>query len=677
MQTETLLYIIIAGIVALLIALFQYIYKSKRSRLNGVFTFLRFITIFSVLLLLINPKFEQLSVYVQKPSLVIAVDNSSSIKHLNQDQNVKTILNSISDNKEISDKFDVDIYSFGKQLNLSDSLTFSENQTNIDKAFNELSQIYRNSTAPLILVTDGNQTFGNDYGFTSSNLNQPIYPIILGDTITYTDLKIQQLNVNKYAYLKNRFPVEVITVYNGDQNINTKFQITSGNSVVYSKQVNFSKINSSNIINLILPANHSGVHSYKATIIPIESEKNKINNSKNFAVEVIDQKTNVAIVSSFIHPDLGALKKSIESNEQRSVSFLRPNEFVNRIDDFQLVILYQPNRSFRKLIEKTLNSENKNAFIIHGSQTDWRFMNSVNKNYKQEITNQTENYLPELNSNYSTFIIEELDFESFPPLNSNFGKTTFNIPIEPLLYKRVGNISTQEPLLATFENSGRREAVLFGENLWQWRAQSYINTKSFNQFDNFIGKIVQYLASNNRKKRLNVEHESFYNGSSSVIINAQYFNKNYEFDNRESLTITLTNKDSNVVSEFPFVLKNNSYQVDLSSLSASEYEFMVKANNENISHSGNFKILEYNVEQQFLNANVTKLQQIATNNSGKSYFIANYYQLNNDLLNDERYTSIQKSNKNIIPLVDWKYLLLFIVLSLAIEWFLRKYNGLI
>ena len=141
MQTETLLYIIIAGIVALLIALFQYIYKSKRNRLNGIFAFLRFITIFSVMLLLINPKFEQLSVYVQKPSLVIAVDNSSSIKHLNQDQNVKTILNSISDNKEISDKFDVDIYSFGKQLNLSDSLTFSENQTNIDKGFNYFSQI--------------------------------------------------------------------------------------------------------------------------------------------------------------------------------------------------------------------------------------------------------------------------------------------------------------------------------------------------------------------------------------------------------------------------------------------------------------------------------------------------------------------------------------------------------
>ena len=43
----------------------------------------------------------------------------------------------------------------------------------------------------MLLITDGNQTYGNDYQYTASNYKQPIYPIILGDTITYTDLSIQ------------------------------------------------------------------------------------------------------------------------------------------------------------------------------------------------------------------------------------------------------------------------------------------------------------------------------------------------------------------------------------------------------------------------------------------------------------------------------------------------------
>ena len=124
-------------------------------------------------------------------------------------------------------------------------------------------------------------------------------------------------------------------------------------------------------------------------------------------------------------------------------------------------------------------------------------------------------------------------------------------------------------------------------------------------------------------------------------------------------------------------MKNNNYQVDLNSLPPSEYSFTVRTSKENISKSGSFQILEYNVEQQFLNANVTKLQQLATNSLGSSYFIDNTRGLVNDLLNDNRYVPIQKSSKNIIPLIDWKYLLAIIALSLSLEWFLRKYNGLI
>jgi hypothetical protein len=120
-----------------------------------------------------------------------------------------------------------------------------------------------------------------------------------------------------------------------------------------------------------------------------------------------------------------------------------------------------------------------------------------------------------------------------------------------------------------------------------------------------------------------------------------------------------------------------SYEVDLSGLEAGNYSFTVKVNNENISKSGELKILDYNVEQQFLNANVTKLQSLASHTEGTSYFIDNTSTLANDLLNDSRFATIQKSTKKVVPLIDWKYLLALIALSLAAEWFIRKYNGLI
>ncbi|MEP3836958.1 MAG: VWA domain-containing protein [Algibacter sp.] len=677
MQTETLIYIILAGIVALGLAFFQYFNKKKgMSKINMLFSFLRFLSLFSVLLLIINPTFEQVKVTTEKPNLVVALDNSSSIKHLKQDQKALAFINELQSNIEIQNKFNVKFFTFDERLKTLDSINFNGQQTNIAKAFNQLNDIYKQTISPSILITDGNQTYGNDYQFSTNTYKQPIYPIILGDTITYTDLKIQQLNVNKYAYLKNQFPVETILVYNGNKTVNSKLVVKKGNATVFSKAISFSKTKSSSVVNFMLPAKNVGVNNYKATLIPLDGEQNTINNSKNFAVEVINEQTKIVLVSDYSHPDLGMLKKSIESNEQRSVTIIDSKKIISQLNDFQLVIVYQPNIRFNDLYTK-IKALNSNIFTIIGSKTDLNFINKVSEQYSHLITGQTEQYLPTLNSNFSPYRIDNINFESFPPLLSKYGQVNFKIPYQTILSKSINGVSIEEPLLATFETKGRREAVLFGENIWQWRAQSYINEKSFNAFDDFIGRLIQYLASNKQKSRLNLDYEPFYTGSRNVIIKAEFFDKNYVFDPRETLNITVIDKFSKVSKTMPLILKNNYYQVDLSSLQPSEYNFSIKATKENMSKSGSFQIIEYNVEQQFLNANVIKLQKLSTNSSGKSYFITNTEQVIQELLNDNRYKPIQKSSKNIISLIDWKYLLAIIAISLGLEWFLRKFNGLI
>ncbi|KAB1071303.1 VWA domain-containing protein [Tamlana haliotis] len=677
MSSETILYIILAGILALLLALFQYFRKGKNmSKWYMFFSFLRFIIIFSILLLIINPSFEQLTLHVEKPNLVVAVDNSTSVKYLKQDGAVKNFIETIQNHAGLQEKFNLDVYTFGDKLNALDSLSFSESQTNIYHAFKQLSQVYKQSTAPTILISDGNQTYGNDYQFVHDLYKQPIYPVILGHTVRYTDLKIQQLNVNRYVYLKNKFPVETIVVYNGSETVNSKFEISNQHGVVFSKPVTFSKEDNSKVIHFTLPATAVGVSKYKAQIIPLSHEKNRVNNIKNFAVEVVDQKTNIAIISDFLHPDLGALKKSIESNEQRFVSILKPDNIIDKINDFQLFIVYQPNHRFKLLLNK-LKTSNGNYFTVIGAKTNLNFINNTSEVYDHDITNQREDYQAVLNSNYHPFIIDDIGFESFPPLQSHYGSIKFKQPVDVLLNKSVHKVSTDDPLLVTFETQGRREAVLLGENIWKWRAHSYLENQSFQEFDDFLGKLVQYLASNKQKSRLNLDYNSFYEGNNHVVIKADFFDKNYVFDARETLHITVTNKVSELSKTFPLVLKNNHFEVDLSGLEAAEYQFTVKATNEKISKSGSFEILEYNVEQQFLNANVSKMKQLATNSSGTPYFMGNSEGIINEILADNRYQAIQKSTKNTIPLVDWKYLLAIIASSLGLEWFLRKYNGLI
>jgi len=675
MQTETIIYIIIAAITALLVALFQYTYKSKlKPKLSYSLVLLRFITVFGILLLLINPKFESFSYYQEKPTLIIAADNSESISYLEQNENANRTIDALQNNSNLNSRFNIETYSFGKTVNATNDLSFSEKQSNISKALKQFDEIYANQTAPVILLTDGNQTYGSDYSYTATTVKQPVYPIVLGDSTVYSDLSIKQVNVNRYVYQKNRFPVEIIANYNGSASVKTELKIWSGNSVVFNKRLQFDASKTSEIIVPTLAANSVGVNTYRVELVPLSNEKNTVNNSKNFGVEVIDQKTNVALIAERLHPDLGALKKSIESNEQRSVSILKPNEYKSKAIDFQLVILYQPNSNFNSVL-KEVKTQKINTFTISGTTTNWSLLNNAQPYFKQAITNQTESFQPVLNKNYGTFIIDNLNFEDYPPLKSEFGTFGIDVPHEVVLYKTVNGINTNEMMLATFEANATKHAILNGEGIWKWRAQAFLNSGSFLDFDNFINKLVQYLSSNKKRKRLNLDYKSFYNGNDNVVITAQYFNKNFEFDDKASLRIVLNNNSS--IQEIPLLLNNGNYTVDLSGINPGNYDFTVKHNSEAVSSSGSFQILKYNVEQQFLNADIQKLRSVAKITSGKTFFSNETDKLIKNLLSDNRYATIQKSTKNIVPLIDWKYLLACIAICLFLEWFIRKYNGLI
>ncbi len=655
----------------------MYGYKSKYSgTLRWVFGALRFVTLFSLLLLLINPKFKSETYTIEKPKLPVLVDNSASIAELGQNENVLKLVNQLKNSDDLNDKFELSFFTFGNDFTDSDSLSFSDRNSNISIALSSINELFKNQSAPTLLISDGNQTLGNDYEFLSNTFKNKIFPVMLGDSTKYTDLKIEQLNTNRYAFLKNQFPVEVILVYSGTENVTSQFIISQGGSTVYQQNVAFSESDNSKILSFILPANSVGLQKYTAQLVPLADEKNKTNNSKQFAVEVIDQATNVLVVSKILHPDLGMLKKSITTNEQRTVTFAEPTEAVSRLNDSQLIVLYQPDRSFAGIFSE-IKKLNKNTFVISGTKTDWNFLNSVQENFMKDATNQDENVSGTMNSNYGTFALEEIGFDNFPPLETHFGTLEITVPHEVLLEQTVSGFSTESPMLATMEVNGKRDAIWDGEGFWKWRAQSFLETGNFESFDNFIGKLVQYLASNKRRSRLETSNESFYYNNSPIKISAQYFDQNFVFDSRASLSISLLNTENQQRTTFPMLLKNNFYEVDLNSLAAGSYDFTVSVKDEAVKSSGSFTILEFNVEQQFLNADISKLGRVAANTGGKAYFITETEAMINDLINNEAFQPIQKSEQKVIPLIDWKYLLALIILTLTAEWFIRKYNGLI
>ena len=675
MTTTTLLLLLVSLLIAGGLSFFQYIYKAKnKSKIGWFLAFLRFLSLFGILLLLINPILTRKTLEVVKTPLPIVIDNSSSISFLKANERTLELYKKMQSNSDLQQKFDVQSYQFSDDFGPTKTFDFKGTQSNIDIVAKNLKSIYKNATYPTVLITDGNQTSGNDYVYSFDAANK-VYPIIVGDTTTFLDFKINQLNVNKYAFHKNKFPVEAFLQYSGTKSITADFIISQGNSVLSKQSIAFSPAKKTATVSVLLLADKTGLQVFKATISSKEKEKNSYNNTKNFAVEVIDQKTNIAIISTINHPDLGALKRAIESNAQRKVTIIKPNE-IKSLQDFNVLILYQPTTEFKTIFES--NKEARiNTFIITGNNTDYNFLNQQQDNLSFKMSGQIEDYLSVFNEQFNLFAVDNIGFESLPPLQNAFGTVTTKGAVSVLISSKIRTINTSSPLLAFAENQGKRAAYLLGENSWKWRLQTHVNNQSFEKYDVFIDKIIQFLASNNSKKSLVVEHESFYNSGEAIEITAQFFNKNYEFDEKARLTIAVTNTKTKQTKNYDLLKGNNSYKVNLDGLKAGSYLFTVKELNSKTTYSSSFEILDFDIEKQFVNPDVEKLTQLATQTQGKAFFPDQVDVLIKTLLENDEYKAIEKNIVTKTPLIDWIWLLVLISFLLATEWFVRKYNGLL
>ena len=406
----------------------------------------------------------------------------------------------------------------------------------------------------------------------------------------------------------------------------------------------------------------------------IDNEKNTKNNTKNFSVEVIDEQTKVLLLTSVLHPDIGVLKKSIESNKQRSVDVVLVNDFKNQLNDYQLIILYQPNNNFNKIINQ-IKQNNSNYLFVSGANTDWNLINQKKLGFRKNAINQRENYGSIFNDGFLTFLQEDIGFVNFPPLKDKFGEVSISKEHQTLLYQNINGIQTKQPLLSTFDVNNQKSAILFGEGIWKWRAASFLNSNSFEGFDKFIGNLIQYLASNKKRNRLEVNSESLYPANSSINISAFYTDKNYQFDARASLEITITNSETKEVTKLPFSLIKNSYQVEIENLVYGDYSYKVSILGQKINKYGRFKITDFEIEEQFTNANVDKLQKLSDKTGGKLFYKNQLDKITKELLENESFYTVQKSSIKQKSLIDWKWILLIVIGLFTAEWFIRKYHG--
>lgn len=669
MSGQTILLIVINFIISAGLSYFLY-QKYLKDKNKWVLAILRFLSFFMIGLIIIDLTAENKSVFTEKPQLILAVDDSQSIAYLGDTTQVNSALNSFKNHTDLNDKFDLNLIKFSQDVDILDRLTFSGQQTNISSVIDFYQSDYQENTA-FVLLSDGRQTVGSDYAYqlkrTNSDQN---FALIVGDTVQHPDLSIEMLNVNQFAFLNNNFPIEVFVNYKGDQSVSKKMTLYQNDKRIKSKVLEFES-NSAISHTFYVNADQVGSQNYKVEIESLLEENNTANNQRAFGIDVIDNRYQIVIVSDFIHPDVGALKSSIESNQQNQAQIKSTSE-ISSLEDINLLIFYQPQAAANSLFKKVLQSET-NFMLIMGTSTDYDMINSLDLEFKKSASGVDEDYFGKLNTDFSLYQFEDLNFGSFPPLKSDFSQLKVTDQSENILMTEIQNTVTDSPLFFIIKKGEHKRSVFGAENIWKWKSKSYRNNSNFEKFNSFINQHIQFLASNDPKERLSLSGKSFYNQGLENEIKAKYYDTNFKFDPNVDLELELKNKNTGETFKSQMLIKSQKYTSNISQLSPGEYQANLTVGR--FSKNIRFQILAYNPEKTSKNADLKSL----TNAFDKShiYPVDNHKKLIQTLLKSDQFYNIESQQTKSVHLIEIKYLLIILVILLSIEWFFRKYLGLI
>lgn len=667
-QLLLLLFLNLAGALGLTYLLYPKFYKDKT---QGVLAMFRVLSFFILGLLIINPEIEAINYKLEKPKLVFGIDNSESIGKLSDPSELNEFIAQLKSDQDLNEAYSVDFTVFGSGLStLSDSLSFSETSTDISKAIDYANSFEEEGTS-YVLISDGNQTQGEDYAFKSYSDNINAFGLVVGDTTSYRDSSIDIVNVNSYAYYKNKFPVEVFVSQNSSDKTIQNLTISQGNKVLASQAIEIPAKGSVKT-EFTLNAVPVGIKRLNVNLEPLEEEKNTVNNEQAIAVDIIDSRSKVLLIADILHPDIGFFNRVLESNKELEFIYKTTEEVVN-LSEYDLVIFYQPQPSFKPLMEQVIN-KSINRFIIGGSHTDYALLNSLNLGIQKELVSSTEAYSSSLNSDFSLFLVNDLNFKNYPPLKDKFGDLELTQNFSTLLQKELNGIDVGIPQWIFKTDKDVKTTSLFGENLWKWRAKHFVETSSFLKFDQSFQKVIQFLSQTKSKNELVVELEPVINSGETSNLKATYYNSNFETDTRLNFDIELENLETEEVKTSRLLKGKNAYSFDLSSLSPGTYAYKIRSDESELKKEGQFQILNYSSELQFENANFRGLQKLVS--SSNIFTFAKRSELISKL-KSEKPQSIEKSFKKSQSLINFEWLILLLALTLGIEWFYRKYKGLI
>lgn len=615
---------------------------------------LRFVVVFLLCMLLMGPLVKRHVNSHEKPIVVLLHDVSESVKEDLADAPAW---------KELAKDYDFVIDSFGGK------------STDIAAALQETSSRFagRNLGA-IILASDGICNQGGNPLSAATDAAVPVYAVALGDTTHYRDAAVLRVRHNKMSYLGNLSPIEIIVQAHHLAGEHATLSVSHHGKSIFSKEVHYTGDPAIITESFTIQTDQPGLQSYTITLSPCKDERSTENNTRTIAIEVLDGHQKIAIIAAAPHPDVSALKQSIEKNQNYEAEVIDPEQLKGfKAADYSLLILHNLPAAGTPDISALAN-QTPTLFIV-GSRTDLGRLNGLHAGV--EVTAKSrkcDEAMAAYNKSFSLFSLDEnccRRLEQMPPLNSPFGTYRTAANTQSLFTARIGSVASDRPLIVCGQQGGVRHSFVMGEGLWRWRLQCYLMNGNHSDFDLLVEKLVVYTSLQSGRDRFHITAKHIYAENEDVVLESELYDDNFEPVAAEAECIIRPLAQGGAEARYNFTTAK---PLNVGILAPGEYRYSASTllAGKKYTAQGGFMVEALQLEQANLVADHSLLRTMAANTGGTMLTPSELDKLPQLLAERDDMESVIYSHIRYTELLDLPWVFILLVLLLAIEWTLRK-----
>jgi hypothetical protein len=680
-------YIIVCLLAGLAYASIQYLRMKQpwSKSMNWTLFALRSVLASFIAFLLLGPIIKQVNNLFEKPVFIVVQDNSASVKEAMDTTRLATLQQKILETEKLLEEkgYESSLQNLAGQD--VDRFEFGATTSDLNNALKRISNKYEGrNVAGVILVSDGLYNTGLSPLYSSYNF--PVHTIGVGDTSQRSDISIKNIAYNKIAYQGNKFPLRAeVQIKNlGKQSI-TATLMRRGK--VIDKQTKSSTGDQLLSFDFQPQADDQGIQRYDIHVDVVPDEYNKRNNHSSVFVEVVEGKKKILVVASSPHPDIKALREVVEKNSNYEFMLHMPGiselqASVLRPEQIDLAIFHQAPDIRGKtvaLFQDFVKSRTSMLFIL-GQQTDLNQLARQNMPVRFETTPRDfDEVTPVANPAFSSFTLSPESnsiLARYPPVSVHYGKLQIPPSATPLLFQRVGSVSTEKPLLAVDQTDSRKIGFMLGEGLWRWRLNEFDRTEKTVAFDEVFGKLVQFLSSTDDKRKFRsypVQQE--FSDTEPVVFESQVYNDIFEPIYGNTIEIEITG-ESGRKTDYTYVTSPGNTRYQIGGLKEGVYRYRSRTviNQKTEEVRGEFAVVERQIELQNLTADFGLLKKLSDNTGGR-FFKANEADQLQTYLKQAEAKSVIHTEETYNSIINLRWVFFLLLLLVTVEWGLRKYHG--